>query len=192
MLPTDAVGQNAHWIAGNEIGNHHHGDEGRGFADVRQLQIVLNRQVKRHQRHLIDVREGMKNRRQDQRSRSLTGGGGHGMSFLWLKKSSRNTREVLTRSGVPSKSNPCLRWIAISSVWIARTDRTLARSMMRSSPGSPTVTCRFVSGEITSARAHGGNANGGWKVRGDSVPSCRNLEAYAWELSSLMPYSQTM
>ena len=88
----------------------------------------------------------------------------------------------------PINSNPSPRRMPRSSVWIAATEKTFARSKTRIKPVSPSATSRPVSGEMICARAHGGN----WKLRHAAIPAFRTATSYACELNSLMPYSQMM
>ena len=57
FLAIEPVGEHAHGITGREIGEHHNREEQSGLFDSSQLQIALNRQVERHQCHVINMGE---------------------------------------------------------------------------------------------------------------------------------------
>ncbi len=68
FLAAEAIGHHAHHVAGQEVGDEQRGDEESGVIDCVTMEVFLDGQIQRDERHLVDVREGVQHRGERERA----------------------------------------------------------------------------------------------------------------------------
>src|SRR5207248_123300 len=139
FFAADAVSQHSCGIAREKIGDHHHRDEQGGFAEACEVEVLLDQKIKRHQRDMIDVREGVKGAAKPERPHPLFVVRGH--SEAGINEQPRGSAASMRAIN----SKPVPRSIPRSSVWMAITDQTFAKSKTRIKPVWPLGRGWFVS-----------------------------------------------